>query len=153
MNERVPLAVLLPLRFLVAIILVVEGSQKFAAGWFHGDILQATAQKYLDHHVAFSAFMPLLKTVHAHPKIFGTLVTLAELVIGGSLLFGVCTRAASALGVLLYVAISGISGQHIYPPGNAPLVAAILVTFVLAPPGRMLGVDQRLRARLPPWLV
>jgi hypothetical protein len=32
-------------------------------------------------------------------------------------------------------------------------MGAALFTFMLAPPGRALGIDQLLRGRLPRWLV
>ena len=32
-------------------------------------------------------------------------------------------------------------------------MAAVMVTFVLVPPGRALGIDAGLRGRLPRWLV
>jgi hypothetical protein len=32
------------------------------------------------------------------------------------------------------------------------LVGAIFFTFLFAPPGRVLGLDQVMRARLPTWL-
>ena len=34
------------------------------------------------------------------------------------------------------------------PPGNALLMGAICVLFVLAPPGRFLGIDTALQGRL-----
>jgi len=45
------------------------------------------------------------------------------------------------------------AGQRLAPPGNALVMAAVFATFVLLPPGRVLGLDQALRARLPRWLV
>ena len=153
MNERVPLALLLPLRLLVAFMLLVEGYQKFREGWLHGDVFARVTQTWLDSHRSYHLFLPLLNTAHAHPKIFATLVTLGELTVGASLLLGLVTRAASFVGLMLLVAIAGTSGQGLAPPGNAVLMAAILFTFVLTPPGRVLGLDQRLRLRLPRWLV
>jgi uncharacterized membrane protein YphA (DoxX/SURF4 family) len=152
MHERVPLAVLLPLRFLLALILIFEGAQKFSSGWLHGDALHAVTQKYLDAGVAYGFFMPFLKSAHAHPKIFGTLVTLGELFVGSALFVGVVTRLASFIGFLLMAAIAGVGGQGLAPPGNALLAAVILFTFLLAPPGRFLGLDQRIRNRLPRFM-
>jgi hypothetical protein len=45
------------------------------------------------------------------------------------------------------------AGQKLALPGNAVLMGAIFLTFVALPPGRVLGFDQALRARLPRWLV
>ena len=45
--ERV-FAILVPLRLLVAGILLLEGYQKAVGGWFHGDALLRTTQSWLD---------------------------------------------------------------------------------------------------------
>ena len=55
--------------------------------------------------------------------------------------------------ILLLGSIAAASGQGLAPPGNALLMAAIMFTFVLAPPGRVMGLDAALRARLPRWMV
>jgi uncharacterized membrane protein YphA (DoxX/SURF4 family) len=153
MNERIPLAVLLPLRLLVAAILIIEGYQKFMGGWFHGDALLRTTQTWLDAGRPYPFFLGIVKSAHAHPKIFGSLITLGELTIGLSLGLGVVTRLASFLGVLLLGSIAASSGQGLAPPGNALLMMAILATFVFAPPGRVLGMDASLRNKLPRWMV
>lgn len=152
MNERIPLALLLPLRFLVAAILLLEGYQKFMAGWLHGDVLMRTTQIWLDAHRAYPFFLPVLKSAHAHPKIFSGLITLGELSVGLCLGLGLVTRLASLMGFLLLGSIAAASGQGLAPPGNALLMAAMLFVFVLAPPGRVLGIDQGLRTRLPRWM-
>jgi len=152
MNERVPLAVLVPLRLLVAAILILEGYQKFMGGWFHGDSLLRTTQGWLDADRPYHFFLGMVKTAHAHPKIFGSLITLGELSLGLCLGLGVVTRLASLLGVILLGSITAASGQGLAPPGNALLMMAILATFVLAPPGRALGLDASLRTKLPRWM-
>ena len=42
MNERVPLAYLVPLRVLCGLILIIEGWGKLQGGWLHGTPLLAT---------------------------------------------------------------------------------------------------------------
>ena len=153
MNERVPLAALLPLRFLSAAILLLEGYQKMTGEWFHGGALMRTTETWLDAHRAYHFFLPMLQSAHNHPKIFGSLITLGELTVGLCLLFGAATRLASILGLLLLGSITAASGQGLAPPGNALLMAMIMLTFVIAPPGRVLGVDATLRNRLPRWMV
>jgi uncharacterized membrane protein YphA (DoxX/SURF4 family) len=152
MNERPSLAVLLPLRFLVAAILLVEGYQKAMGGWFHGGALMTTTQKWLDAERAYGFFLPVLHSAHNHPKIFGSLITLGELAVGLCMLLGVATRLASFMGLLLLGSIAAASGQGLAPPGNALLMCGILLTFIFAPPGRVMGVDAALRAKLPPWM-
>jgi uncharacterized membrane protein YphA (DoxX/SURF4 family) len=152
MNERVSLAILVPLRLLVAGILLLEGYQKATGGWFHGDALLRTTQSWLDAHRAYGFFLPMLQSAHHHPKIFGALITLGELSVGLCMLLGVVTRLAAAVGLVLLGSIAAASGQGFAPPGNALLMAAIMFTFVLAPPGRVMGLDVSLRARLPRWM-
>jgi uncharacterized membrane protein YphA (DoxX/SURF4 family) len=153
MYERPSLAVLLPLRFLCAAILLLEGYQKFMAGWFHGESLLRTTQLWLEAGRVYPFFLPVLKSAHDHPKIFGSMITLGELVVGGCLALGLVTRLASFLGLLLLGSIAAASGQTLAPPGNALVMACVMLTFVFAPPGRFLGLDQGLRNKLPRWMV
>jgi len=153
MNERFPLAWLVPLRLLMAAILLVEGWGKFRCGWFHGDALSRTTEAWLTAHRTFHFFLAVTKSAHEHPKVFGTLVTLGELFVGACLAVGAVTRLASLVGVLLLGSIAAASGQGLAPPGNAVVMAAVLATFVIVPPGRVFGLDTRLRTTLPRWMV
>lgn len=153
MNERVPLAVLLPLRFLVAAILLLEGYQKMMGGWFHGDALLRTTQSWLDAERPYHFFLPMLNAAHNHPKIFATLITLGEFSVGLCLALGALSRLASFVGLLVLGSITAASGQGLAPPGNALVMAGIMFTFLFAPPGRVLGLDQSLRNKLPRWMV
>ncbi len=153
MNERVPLAYLVPLRLLCGVILVLEGWGKLQGGWLHGSALLGTLNDWVDAEKPYRFFMPMIATARAHPKIFGALVTLGELVIGGSMVLGLLTRASAFLGALMLFAYAFGAGQKLVPPGNALLMGALFVTFIFAPPGRVLGIDAGLRGRLPRWLV
>ncbi|HEX3698169.1 MAG TPA: DoxX family membrane protein [Polyangia bacterium] len=153
MNERFPTAVLLPLRLLVGVMLVMSGYSKFTAGWLHGDALLKTLNAWSEGEKTYRFFLPVIETARAHPKIFGTLVTAGELAIGASMVLGVLTRLFAFLGMAMLFSFALGAGQNLSPPGNALLMGAILFTFVFAPPGRVLGVDQALRARLPRWMV
>jgi thiosulfate dehydrogenase [quinone] large subunit len=153
MNERVPLAWLVPLRILCGVILVLEGWQKFQGGWLHGSALLGTLDGWVAAHKPYPFFLPMVEAARAHPKIFGTLITMGELVIGASMVVGVFTRFMAFLGALMTFSFAFGAGQRLAPPGNALLMGAIFVTFILLPPGRVLGVDQLLRARMPRWLV
>ena len=68
-------------------------------------------------------------------------------------MLGLLTRLSSFLGALMLFSFAFGAGQGPVPPGNALLMGAILLLFVIAPPGRVLGFDQALRARLPRWMV
>ncbi len=152
MSERVPLLCLFPLRILVGVMLVLSGYQKFQGGWLHGTALLVILEGWLRDHKVYPFILNVVETARAHPKIFGTLVTMGELVIGSALVVGLFTRFASILGTLVFLTFAFASGERLAPPGPAMLVGAIFFTFALVPPGRALGLDQMLRARVPRWL-
>jgi uncharacterized membrane protein YphA (DoxX/SURF4 family) len=74
-------------------------------------------------------------------------------VLGAALVVGLFTRLAAILGTLIFFTFAFASGERLTPPGPAMLVGAIFFTFLFAPPGRVLGLDHALRAKLPTWLV
>ncbi len=153
MNERMPIAYLVPLRVLFGVILVAEGWGKLQGGWLHGDELLSTLDKWVSSGKTYGFFVPMIDSARAHPKIFGALVTMGELVIGLSLLAGVLTRLSSALGALMLFSFAFGAGQGLAPPGNALVMGAVCVLFVFAPPGRVLGIDAKLLGHLPRWMV
>ncbi len=69
------------------------------------------------------------------------------------MLLGLLTRLGAFLGALLLFSFAFGAGQGLVPPGNALLMGAIFALFILAPPGRVLGLDAALRARFPRWMV
>ena len=152
MNERFPLAFLVPLRLLCGLILVLEGWSKFQGDWLHGTPLLHTLDAWIDAHKTYPFFLPAVMTAHAHPKIFGTLITAGELIVGTSLVLGFATRLTAFLGAAMLFSFAFGAGQGLVPPGNALLTGAILLLFVLAPPGRVLGLDHALGARMPRWM-
>jgi uncharacterized membrane protein YphA (DoxX/SURF4 family) len=153
MNERVPLAFLVPLRLFCGVILVLEGWSKFKGDWLHGTPLLMTLDAWTNAHKTYEFFVPVVATARAHPKIFGTLITAGELVLGSALVLGLMTRLVSFLAAAMVFSFAFGAGQGLVPPGNALLMGAIFLLFILAPPGRLLGLDQALRARLPRWMV
>jgi thiosulfate dehydrogenase (quinone) large subunit len=153
MGERFPAAVLVPLRLLVGVMLVLSGYSKFTGGWLHGDALLKTLNAWTDGGKTYHFFLPVIEIARAHPKIFGTLVTAGELAVGTSMVLGLLTRLFAFLGMVMVFSFALGGGQGLTPPGNAILMGAALLTFMLAPPGRALGIDQVLRGRLPRWLV
>jgi thiosulfate dehydrogenase [quinone] large subunit len=152
MNERFPLAYLLPLRVLFGLILIIEGWGKLRGGWLHGTQLMANLEGWMEAGKTYPFFLPVVHVAHAHPKIFGALLTLGELAVGISMLLGVLTRLGAFIGAVMLFGVAFGAGQKLAPPGNALLMAAVMVIFILAPPGRFLGIDARLRGRLPRWM-
>jgi uncharacterized membrane protein YphA (DoxX/SURF4 family) len=153
MTERFPLAYIFPLRILCGVILLLEGWSKLQGDWLHGTPLASSLGNWMAADKPYAFFLPVVKLAFAHPKIFGALVTIGEVAIGLSLLAGVLTRIGAALGALMLFSFAFGNGQGLVPPGNALLMGAICVVFVMAPPGRFLGVDSVLQGRLPRWMV
>lgn len=153
MGERIPLGYLVPLRILCGLILMLEGWGKLQHGWLHGTPLLTMLDGWIEASKTYGFFVPVVRAAHAHPKIFGTLITFGELTIGASMLLGFVTRLGAFLGALLLFSIAFSGGQGLVPPGNALLMGAIFVLFVFAPPGRVFGLDHAFRAHLPRWMV
>ena len=153
MTERFPLAYIFPLRILCGVILLLEGWGKLQGDWLHGTPLASSLGNWMGADKPYGFFLPVVKLAFAHPKIFGALVTIGEVAIGLSLLAGVLTRIGAALGALMLFSFAFGNVQGLVPPGNALLMGAICVLFVLAPPGRFLGIDTVLQGRLPRWMV
>ena len=152
MGERVPLGILVPLRILWGLILILEGWGKLQHGWLHGTALSGMLDGWVEGHKTYPFFLPVVQTARAHPKIFGALISVGELTVGLSMLLGLFSRLGAFLGVLLMFSIAFASGQGLVPPGNALLMGAVFVIFLVAPPGRVLGLDVVWRARFPRWL-
>ena len=79
---------------------------------------------------------------------FGPLVYLVELVIGVTLLLGLCSRAGALLGLLmglnLWLGLYSAQGEW---PWTYMFLIIIQAIFVIDPPGRSLGADALLRRR------
>ncbi|HEY4973183.1 MAG TPA: DoxX family membrane protein [Steroidobacteraceae bacterium] len=153
MGERIPLGYLVPLRLLCGLILVLEGWGKLQHGWLHGTPLLGTLDGWMEANKPYAFFVPVVQSARAHPKIFGALITFGELSIGLSMLLGLLTRLFAFLGALMLFSFVFGAGQGLAPPGNALLMGALFVIFILAPPGRVLGLDAAWRARFPRWMV
>jgi len=153
MGERFPLLCLFPLRVLVGVMLVLAGYHKFLDGWLHGTALMIILDGWMRDHKSYHFIVPVVATAHAHPKIFGALVTMGEMVLGAALVVGLFTRFVAILGTLIFFTFAFASGERLTPPGPGMLVGTIFFTFLFAPPGRVLGLDHALRAKLPTWLV
>src|SRR5450432_4775418 len=125
MNERIPLAFLVPLRLFCGVILVLEGWSKFKGDWLHGTPLLTTLDTWANAHKTYQFFVPVIETARAHPKIFGTLVTSGELVLGSALVLGLLTRLVSFLAAVMVFSFAFGAGQGPVPPGDGLVMGAI----------------------------
>ncbi len=141
-------------RILTGLLFTAEGLSKLT-----GDFVRGGFAKHAGRIAAgsFPFWKRFLETaVVPHADAFGWLVALGELAVGLGLLAGFLTRAASAGGALLMLAIA--LGQARPEPGAAwddwitsgltPKLAFLLLVLLCAVnPGKVWGVDGRRRGR------
>jgi thiosulfate dehydrogenase (quinone) large subunit len=143
LKERTYLWYLSVLRIYVGYYLLLQGVRKFQRDFPKGDWIgrQIGDIATLDLYPWYKAF--LQNYVSPHSELFGYLVMLGEISVGACLLFGFCTRFAAVIGLFMLI-------NYYLGPGMARGGASLaqqqtfivaLVIFVLANPGRTLGLD------------
>jgi uncharacterized membrane protein YphA (DoxX/SURF4 family) len=143
LKERTYLWYLSVLRIYVGCYLLLQGVRKFQRDFPKGDWIgrQIGDIATLDLYPWYKAF--LQNYVSPHSELFGYLVMLGEISVGACLLFGFFTRFAAVIGLFMLI-------NYYLGPGMARGGASLaqqqtfivaLVIFVLANPGRTLGLD------------
>jgi thiosulfate dehydrogenase [quinone] large subunit len=102
------------------------------------------------HYTILPGYSGIIRNVFlTHISILGAFIWTAELLVGVSLLLGLCSRLGAALALLLsiqlYVGIAYAPGEWYGAYGMLLMLSLLLVAL---PAGRRLGVDQMLWARL-----
>jgi uncharacterized membrane protein YphA (DoxX/SURF4 family) len=143
LKERTYLWYLSVLRIYVGFYLLQQGIRKFQRDFPKGDWIgrQIGDIATLDLYSWYKAF--LQNYVVPHSELFGYLVMVGEISVGACLLLGIFTRFAAAIGLLMLI------NYYLGPGmarGGAPLAQqqtfiVALAIFVLANPGRTLGLD------------
>ena len=121
---------LVPLRLLCGVILFSKGGGSCSmAGCTATPLLEQAGRLDRRGDKTYKFFLPVVQTARAHPKIFGALVTLGELVIGAVDGAGPAhaPRRVPGRADALLVRVRRRSGPG--PPGNALLMGAMFVTF------------------------
>lgn len=143
LKERTYLWYLSVLRIYVGYYLLWQGIRKFQRDFPKGDWIgrQIGDLATLDLYPWYKKF--LFDYVVPHQELFGYLVMCGELAVGACLLLGLFTRWSSLVG--LFMLINYCLGPGM-ARGGAPLAQQqtfiiCLVIFVLANPGRTLGLD------------
>lgn len=92
----------------------------------------------------------LERAVRPHAQTFAMLITIAELAIGGLLILGLLTRVAAVFGVLLILNYLFATWHYgiTYQTLNLMFLVSLTV-FLLAAPGRSVGLDAVLHERYP----
>ncbi len=146
LKERTYLWYLAVLRIYAGFYLLQQGLRKFQRDFPRGDWIgrQIGDLATIDIYPWYKNF--LLNYVEPHRELFGYLVMSGEIAVGACLLLGFCTRFAAAVGLFMLV-------NYFFGPGMArggatlaqsQTFIALLAIFVLANPGRTLGLDALL---------
>jgi len=143
LKERTYLWYLSLLRIYIGYYLLSQGIRKYQRDFPKGDWIgrQIGDLATLDLYPWYKSF--LQNYVVTHSELFGYLVMIGEIAVGACLLFGLFTRFAACIGLFMLV------NYYLGPGmarGGAPLAQqqtfiVSLAIFVLANPGRALGLD------------
>lgn len=143
LKERTYLWYLSVLRIYVGYYLLFQGIRKFQRDFPKGDWIgrQIGDLTTLDLYPWYKNF--LQSYVVPHSELFGYLVMIGEIAVGACLLLGLFTRVNAFVGLFMLI-------NYYLGPGTArggAMIAqqqtfiVLLVVFVLANPGRTLGLD------------
>jgi uncharacterized membrane protein YphA (DoxX/SURF4 family) len=143
LRERTYLWYLSVLRIYVGAYMLLQGVRKFQRDFPKGDWIgrQIGDINALDLYPWYKKF--LLDYVVPHHELFGYLVMIGEIAVGACLLLGLFTRLSAIVGLVMLI-------NYFLGPGMARGGASLaqqqtfiiaMVIFVLANPGRTLGLD------------
>jgi len=143
LKERTYLWYLSVLRIYVGYYMLAQGIRKYLRDFPKGDWIgrQIGDIATLDVYPWYRSF--LQNYVVPHSELFGYLVMIGEIAVGACLLLGFFTRFSACIG--LFMLINYYLGPGM-ARGGAPLAQQqtfiiALAVFVLANPGRTLGLD------------
>ena len=143
LKERTYLWYLAALRIYVGYYLVTQGYRKFQRDFPKGDWVgrQIGDIATLDLYPWYKTF--LQSYVVPHSEIFGYLVTIGEIAVGACLFVGLLTRYSAFVGLFMlinfYLGIGMARGGSMLAQQQTFII--LLTIFVLANPGRTLGLD------------
>jgi len=148
--RTIGVAVVLLLRYLMALFFLGSSLNKVAKGWLWSDYSRTVFQSRLAEldPATFGAKFLSQFAIPWYPLI-AWVVTLSVITVTISLALGLATRWGAALAAWLMVmfAIGGYYDASLLP------LWAIAGLFIVLPTGRWFGLDRRLHARHPasPW--
>jgi uncharacterized membrane protein YphA (DoxX/SURF4 family) len=143
LKERTYLWYIALLRIYVGYYMLTQGIRKFQRDFPKGDWIgrQIGDLATLDLYPWYKRF--LTAYVVPHSEVFGYLVTIGEITMGACLLLGLLTRFSALVGLFMlinyYLGPGMARGGAVIAQQQTFIVA--LTIFVLANPGRTLGLD------------
>ena len=138
-EDKVALAVLLPLRVGVGQFMLAQAMQQVAAGWLVQPLIVKHLETVRSGEHGLRVLAPLAEHVLAHAQIYSVATCTGQLLLGLFLLVG------------LLVLVGLLIGPRLFDSATI-LLALALLSLSLSPAGRVLGLDGWLRSRLPQWL-
>jgi len=142
------------LRVYTGVALFSAGLSKAQRGFLDGKKLSESIREWLAEGTPYDFFEPFLRdVVQPRADLFSWLVSGGELVGGACLAIGLLTRPAAIGSFVMMVAIALAGGEVFWKPGTAVAFVFLTLALSITAPGRFLGVDARLRGKLPRWLV
>jgi uncharacterized membrane protein YphA (DoxX/SURF4 family) len=156
MGEKIPLALLVPLRLYIGGFMLNQGFQKLSGDFFGSGELT----KFLGASVS-KIFVPgygsfLGSVVFPNEGLFAFLVVAGEIGVGVSLILGLMVRVGAVVGMFLmanyYIAIGSVAGGGSQAGVQIAFFLAELA-FLQASAGRFLGIDRHMKKKFPrSWL-
>jgi thiosulfate dehydrogenase [quinone] large subunit len=143
LSERTYLWYLAVLRVYVGYFMLLEGVRKFQHDFPKGDWIgrQIGDIATLDIYPWYKKL--LLDYVAPHHELFGYLVMIGEIAVGACLLVGLLSRFSALAGLFMlinyYLGLGMVRGGTLRALQEIFIIA--LAIFVLAQPGRTLGLD------------
>jgi uncharacterized membrane protein YphA (DoxX/SURF4 family) len=143
LKERTYLWYLAVLRIYIGFYILSQGLRKFQRNFPKGDWIgrEIGDLHTVDLYPWYKKF--LVEYVAPHHELFGQLVMTGEIAVGGCLLVGFLTRASAAVGLFMlinyYLGVGMARGGATLAQQQTFIVT--LAIFVLAGPGRTLGLD------------
>jgi thiosulfate dehydrogenase [quinone] large subunit len=143
LRERTYLWYLSVLRIYVGAYMLLQGVRKFQRDFPKGDWIgrQIGDINALDLYPWYKKF--LLDYVVPHHDLFGYLVMIGEIAVGAGLLLGLFTRLSALVGLFMlinyFLGVGMARGGATLAQQQTFIIA--LAIFVLANPGRTLGLD------------
>ncbi|HYA27448.1 MAG TPA: DoxX family protein [Acidobacteriota bacterium] len=142
-KERTYLGYLAALRIYVGYYMLIQGVRKFQQSFPKGDWIgrQIGDLGGLELYPWYKKL--LIEYIVPHHELFGYLVMIGETAVGACLLLGLFTRVSAFIGLFMllnYYLGTGMARGGIML-AHQELFIIVLAIFVLANPGRTLGLD------------
>lgn len=144
-------AALVPLRVGAGQFLLAQAMQQIAAGWLQQPLVIRHLESVRSGEHSVFVRVQLAELILRYPMFFGVATCTGLLVLGLCLGLGLLSRPVALLALIGYLLCGLVLGSRLFDSATILLVLS-LVSLSLVASGRVLGLDQLLRKRLPGWL-